>query len=49
MAGNVKEYRNVWFFIHYLDFDSVTPYDVCSLQLEIVNEVCRRVVPLSCC
>jgi len=27
----------VWLVIHYLDFDSVAPYYVCSPQLEIVN------------
>jgi len=43
MCRSAKEYRNVWFFIHYLDFHFVIRYYVCSLQLEIVNEVCRRV------
>jgi len=40
MAGksrSAKEYIYVWLVIHYLDFDSVTLYYVCSLQLEIVN------------
>jgi len=43
MCHSAKEYINVWFVIYYLDFDSVTLYYVCSPQLEIVNEVCRRV------
>ena len=40
MAGksrSAKEYTNAWLDIHYLDFDSIAPYYVCSPQLEIVN------------
>jgi len=34
---SAKEYIYVWLVIHYLGFDSVVPYNVCSPQLEIVN------------
>jgi len=34
---SAKEYIHVWLVIHYLDFDSVAPYYVCSPQLEFVN------------
>jgi len=36
-SRSAKENINIWLVIHYLDFDSVTPYDVCSPQLKIVN------------
>ena len=36
-SRSAKEYTNVWLIIHYLNFDSVTLYHVCSPQLEIVN------------
>jgi len=36
-SRSAKEYIYVWLVIHYLDFDSVEPYYVCSLQLEIDN------------
>jgi len=36
-SPSAKEYIYVWLVIHYLDFDSVAPYYVCSPQLEIVN------------
>ena len=34
---SAKECIYVWLVIHYLDFDSVALYYVCSLQLEIIN------------
>jgi len=47
MAGKsslAKEYINYWLVIHYLNFDSVAPYYVCSPQLEIVNKVCKCII-----
>ena len=44
LVKGAKEYKTVWFVIHYLDFDSIAPYYVCSQQLEIVNEICKRII-----